>query len=967
MGDAVGRAGGSERLGARRTMHARRTRGTLRALRTCSPVPVAIAVGGAVAPFPTLVGMKRTLMLVDGHSMAFRAFFALPTDNFSTTGGQYTNAVYGFLSMLSNLLAEEKPTHVAVAFDVGRKTFRTDKFPEYKAQREKTPEEFRGQVPLLKQVLQEMGIVTLEKENYEADDIIATLATEALPEGFETLIVTGDRDALQLVNDSTTVLYPMRGVSTLHRFTPDAVKEKYGLTPAQYPDFAALRGDPSDNLPGVPGVGEKTAQKWILQYGSLAELIDRVDEVRGKVGDNLRERVAAVQMNRDLTEMVKDLPLPYGPEELELRPANAKGIADFFDRLEFGESLRDRVFRTLAVEGAGVTASEGDSGTQVTVVTLDDDALGAWLRSRRGPAAVDYSGGELAIAASESEEQPGSADPDSADPGSADAAPQSIDAVVLDPAALVPADAETLAEWLAGDHPKLVHDAKSTMHALWAHELELSGVIHDTFLASYLLRPSQRSYSLDNILQRHLNRTLAQAEGQLTLLDEPGPGNADRVAAVYDLAGALAAELDANGLYAVYADIEVPLAPVLGRMERAGIAVDVDKLKNLRDQAAQAQSTAEDAAREIVDRPELNLGSPKQLQEVLFDQLGMPKTKKTKTGYSTAAKELENLAKTNDHPFLERLMAFREAQKMKSTVEGLIKAVGEDGRIHTTFNQTVAATGRLSSTEPNLQNIPVRTEFGREIRSAFVAGEGYEGLVTADYSQIEMRVMAHLSGDEGLIDAYRRGEDLHNYVGSKVFDVPIDGVTPELRRRVKAMSYGLAYGLSAFGLAQQLDIPQGEAKRLMEEYFERFGGVRAYLDGVVEQARKDGYTATLLDRRRYLPDLNSDNRMARDMAERAALNSPIQGTAADIIKVAMLRVDDALRRGGAGAEEPAGDGALKSRVLLQVHDELVVEVAPGEREVIEEMLRREMDAAFELKVPLEVSVGAGANWDEAAH
>ena len=902
-------------------------------------------------------------MLVDGHSMAFRAFFALPTDNFSTTGGQFTNAVYGFLSMLSNLLAEEKPTHVAVAFDVGRKTFRTDKFPEYKAQRDKTPEEFRGQVPLLQQVLQEMGIVTLEKENYEADDIIATLATEALPEGFETLIVTGDRDALQLVNDATTVLYPMRGVSTLHRFTPDAVKEKYGLTPAQYPDFAALRGDPSDNLPGVPGVGEKTAQKWILQYGSLAELIDRVDEVRGKVGDSLRERVAAVQMNRDLTEMVKDLPLPYGPTELELRPANAQGIADFFDRLEFGESLRDRVFRTLSVEGAGVTASEGDAGTEVVLESLDDASLAAWLESRRGPAAVDFSGGELAIAASDSEDA-------GADPVGA------IGAVVVDPSSLVPEDAEALAAWLAGDHPKLVHDAKSTMHALWGHELDLGGVVHDTFLASYLLRPSQRSYSLDNILQRHLNRTLAQAEGQLTLLDEPGPGNADRVAAVYDLAGALAAELDANGLYDVYADIEVPLAPVLARMERAGIAVDVDKLKSLRDQAAQAQSAAEDAARGIVERPELNLGSPKQLQEVLFDQLGMPKTKKTKTGYSTAAKELENLAKTNGHPFLERLMACREAQKMKSTVEGLVKAVGEDGRIHTTFNQTVAATGRLSSTEPNLQNIPVRTEFGREIRSAFVAGEGYEGLVTADYSQIEMRVMAHLSGDEGLIDAYRRGEDLHNYVGSKVFDVPIDGVTPELRRRVKAMSYGLAYGLSAFGLAQQLDIPQGEAKRLMEEYFERFGGVRAYLDGVVERARKDGYTATLFDRRRYLPDLNSDNRMARDMAERAALNSPIQGTAADIIKVAMLRVDDALRRGGAGVEEPAGDGdghgdqkngPLKSRVLLQVHDELVVEVAPGEREVVEEMLRREMDAAFDLKVPLDVSVGAGANWDEAAH
>lgn len=888
--------------------------------------------------------MKRTLMLVDGHSMAFRAFFALPTDNFSTTGGQFTNAVYGFLSMLANLLAEEKPTHVAVAFDVGRKTFRTDKFPDYKAQRDKTPEEFRGQVPLLQEVLRDMGIVTLEKDNYEADDIIATLATQALPEGFETLIVTGDRDALQLVDDATTVLYPMRGVSTLHRFTPAAVKEKYGLTPAQYPDFAALRGDPSDNLPGVPGVGEKTAQKWILQYGSLAELIDRVDEVRGKVGDSLRDRVAAVQMNRDLTEMVKDLPLPYGPAELELRPADAQGIADFFDRLEFGDSLRDRVFRTLSVEGAGVTAAPGDDGTQAVVEELADGSLRTWLDSRNGPAAIDFSGGELAIAASEAADPVGGA------------APDSVGSVVLDPASLVPDDRAALAGWLAGDHPKMVHDAKSTMHALWAHELDVAGVVHDTFLAAYLLRPSQRSYTLDNILQRHLGRTLAQAEGQLTLLDDAGPAGADRVIAVYDLSAALAAELDANGLYDVYADIEVPLAPVLARMERVGIEVDVERLRRLRDRAADAQARAEDAARGIVDRPELNLGSPKQLQEVLFDQLAMPKTKKTKTGYSTAAKELENLAKTNDHPFLEQLMAFRESQKMKSTVEGLIKAVADDGRIHTTFNQTVAATGRLSSTEPNLQNIPVRTEFGREIRAAFVAGGAFEGLVTADYSQIEMRVMAHLSGDEGLIDAYRRGEDLHNYVGSKVFDVPIDGVTPELRRRVKAMSYGLAYGLSAFGLAQQLDIPQGEAKKLMDEYFERFGGVRAYLDGVVVQARKDGYTATLFDRRRYLPDLNSDNRMARDMAERAALNSPIQGTAADIIKVAMLRVDDALRRGGAS-----------SRVLLQVHDELVVEVAPGEREQVEELLRREMDAAFELKVPLDVSVGAGANWDEAAH
>lgn len=876
-------------------------------------------------------------MLIDGHSMAFRAFFALPVDNFSTTGGQTTNAVYGFLSMLSNILSEEKPTHVAVAFDVARETFRNEIFPEYKAQREKTPEEFRGQVPLIQQVLKEMGIVTLEKDNYEADDIIATLATQAKPEGFETLIVTGDRDSFQLVNDTTTVLYPMRGVTTLHRFTPEAIEKKYGLAPTQYPDFAALRGDPSDNLPGIPGVGEKTATKWIVQYGTLENLIDHADEIRGKVGDNFRERVANVQLNRDITEMVKDLPLPYGPNELELRPADAQGIIDFFDRLEFGDNLRERVFRTLSIEGVGVTASTSDSATKLEAVSLDDGALAAWLDELHEPAALQVGEHTLMI---------GSADEKGKTSGQA---------VSLDLGELSATDADALRAWLAGDHPKLVHDRKSAMHALWNYDFELAGVIHDTFLAAYLLRPSQRSYSLDNVVQRHLGQTLSQTDGQMTLLDGPAE-DASHVAAVIDLAERLALELDEAGLYSVYADLEVPLAPVLGRMERAGIAVDVDALEELRKQAQAATDEAESEARNLVDKPELNLGSPKQLQEVLFDQLGMPKTKKTKTGYSTAAKEIEGLAKVNPHPFLDYLLKFRESQKMKSTVEGLIKAVADDGRIHTTFNQTVAATGRLSSTEPNLQNIPVRTEFGRRIREAFVVGDGYAQLITADYSQIEMRVMAHLSQDPGLIEAYRQGEDLHNYVGSKVFGVGIDEVTPELRRRVKAMSYGLAYGLSAFGLAQQLDIPQREAKKLMEDYFERFGGVRDYLHKVVEQARKDGFTATMFDRRRYLPELNADNRIARDNAERAALNSPIQGSAADIIKIAMLRVDDALRRGG-----------LRSRVLLQVHDELVVEVADGEEAAIKELLHREMDSAAELLVPLDVSIGAGVNWDAAAH
>ncbi|WP_448852491.1 DNA polymerase I [Corynebacterium sp. 335C] len=916
--------------------------------------------------------MKRTLMLIDGHSMAFRAFFALPTDNFSTTSGQHTNAVYGFLSMLANLLDAEKPTHVAVAFDLSRKTFRTEKFPDYKAQREKAPEEFRGQVGLIQDVLHDMGIVTLEKENYEADDIIATLATAAKPEGFETLIVTGDRDSLQLVDDTTTVLYPMRGVSVLHRFTPDAVKEKYGLTPEQYPDFAALRGDPSDNLPGIPGVGEKTATKWIVQYGTLDELIARADEIRGKAGQNFRDRVDAVQMNRWLTEMVKDLDLKYSPEDLELRPADAQAVTARFDELEFGANLRDRVMRTLAADGGGVVGEAEPSGPEVEHVTPDEGGLGEWLDGLAAPAALHYDDGILAIAA------PAAGD----DAAGGSAAGAAAVAAALDPASLAPADEDALREWLAdADAPKAVHDLKSTMHALWAHDLELSGVVHDTFLAAYLLKPSQRTYGLDNVLLAALGRSLPspddsgeQGEGQLALLDDSGDDGddarataaADAAAAVLDLARHFAGELDEAGLYPVYADIELPLAPVLARMERTGIAVDVDTLEELGRDFAERTAAAEAAARELVDRPELNLGSPKQLQEVLFDQLGMPKTKKTKTGYSTAAKEIEGLAKKNPHPFLEKLLEFREFQKMKSTVEGLVKTVADDGRIHTTFNQTVAATGRLSSTEPNLQNIPVRTDFGRSIRRAFTVGEGYGTLVTADYSQIEMRVMAHLSGDEGLIEAYREGEDLHNYVGSRVFDVPIDGVTPELRRRVKAMSYGLAYGLSSFGLAAQLDILQKEAESLRAGYFERFGGVKAYLDGVVRQAAKDGFTATLYDRRRYLPDLVSDNRQARENAERAALNSPIQGTAADIIKVAMLRVDDALRRGGAAADEEPRE-PLASRVLLQVHDELVVEVAPGEEKTVVELLNREMDAVITLRVPLEVSVGSGRDWDEAAH
>ncbi|GAA1470734.1 DNA polymerase I [Corynebacterium felinum] len=883
-------------------------------------------------------------MLIDGHSMAFRAFFALPAENFSTSGGQATNAVYGFLSMLSTLLNDEQPTHIAVAFDVGRTTFRSEMFPDYKAQRAATPEEFKGQVPLIKEVLETLGITTLEKENYEADDIIATLATAAQPLGFETLIVTGDRDSFQLVNDTTTVLYPMKGVSVLHRFTPEAVQEKYGLAPNQYPDFAALRGDPSDNLPSVPKVGEKTATKWIVQYGNLENLLNNAEEIKGVVGQNLRERIEQVRMNRTLTEMVRDLALPYSPDQLELKSADVNAVAEKFDALEFGVNLRERVLAAVKADANGVVKQATDSRPEI-VVSLD--SLDAWLGARR-----DTLDNGIAIYLTGT---PTPAGGDAQAIALIDADYQATTAYFAD---LTPDEERALIDYLESDAPKFMHEAKAAYHMLQGRGITLNGIAHDTAIAAYLLRPGQRTYELKDVYQRHLQRQLSTEEtGQLSLLDAATSHElVNAAAAIRELSEELTSQLQAIDSFELYRDLEIPLVTVLAQMENAGIAIDVDTLEDQLETFKAQVAAEEEAARALAGDETLLLTSPKQLQVVLFDTLGLPKTKKTKTGYSTAAKEIEALAVNHPHPFLDHLLAHREYQKMKTTLEGLIKAVQPDGRIHTTFNQTVASTGRLSSTDPNLQNIPVRTPAGRKIRSAFVVGEGYDQLLTADYSQIEMRVMAHLSQDAGLIEAYKLGEDLHNYVGSKVFDVPVDEVTPELRRRVKAMSYGLVYGLSAFGLSQQLSIAPGEAKHIMENYFERFGGVKRYLDEVVNQARQDGYTQTLFGRRRYLPELASTNRVARENAERAALNAPIQGTAADIIKVAMLRVDRELKK-----------AKVKSRVLLQVHDELVVEIAPGELEHVRAIVEKEMDSAITLRVPLEISAGAGKNWDEAAH
>ncbi|MCC3265044.1 DNA polymerase I [Arthrobacter sp. zg-Y786] len=890
-------------------------------------------------------GGHSRLLVIDGHSMAFRAFYALPAENFSTDTGQHTNAVYGFTSMLINLIKEEKPTHVAVAFDLDTPTFRSEEYSEYKGGRNKTPEEFHGQIDLIIKVMEAMRIPTISMDGYEADDILATLAEKASARNWDVMVVSGDRDAFQLVDDRVTVFYPKKGVSDLPRMDAAAVEAKYLVPPDKYSDLAALVGESADNLPGVPGVGPKTAAKWIKQYGGLEGILENLDSIKGKVGDSLRANIEDVKRNRRLNRLLRDLDLPVDLDAMAARRPNREAIEELFDALQFN-ALRKRLFD---VYGEEETASAGEELLPPEhVVITDASALKSWIAStNQAKTAVQL----VTEGAAAGRDVVGLA------------------LVTATAAAYVPLteiDADTeqiLAAWLADlDAPKVVHDFKESYKALAARGLHLAGEVDDTAISGYLIQPDRRSYDLADLSQHHLRMSLTpsapgsnQLQLQLEEEDVASPAVMQAFAAL-QLSEHFAGQLVDRGANQLLGGLELPLSEVLAEMELAGIAVSTEKLDRLLDDFSATIAQASGEAFSIIGK-EINLGSPKQLQVVLFDELGLPKTKKIKTGYSTDADALSDLIiKTGGHPFLANLMAYRDATKLRQTVEGLRKAVSDDGRVHTTYVQTAAATGRLSSTNPNLQNIPIRSEEGRRIREVFTVGEGYETLLTADYSQVEMRIMAHLSGDEGLIAAFQAGEDLHRFVGSHIFGVPPEEVTSAMRSKVKAMSYGLVYGLSSFGLSKQLAIPVDEARTLMRDYFSRFGAVRDYLRGVVEQARKDGFTSTIEGRRRYLPDLSSDNRQLREMAERAALNAPIQGSAADIIKKAMLGVDTELKAQG-----------LKSRMLLQVHDELVLEVAPGERDAVEKLVREQMGSAADLSVPLDVSVGVGVSWHEAGH
>jgi DNA polymerase-1 len=849
--------------------------------------------------------------------MAYRAFFALPAENFTTAQGQHTNAIYGFATMLLSLLTTEKPTHVAVAFDVSRKTFRSEIFPEYKANRAKTPDEFRSQMSYLHDLVSAFGITTFEVDGFEADDIIATIAKQAEREDAEIFICTGDRDSFQLVNEKTTVLYPKRGVSDLARMTPQAVQDKYGMSPEQYPDFAALRGDPSDNLPSVPGVGEKTAAKWIVEYGSLHELIANIDKLGGKVGQSFRDSISDVIRNRELTQLVANVPLELSIDALAWSGVDESKTNPLFEKLEF-KTLKDRMKPILLKSTLKASEPEFE-------LFAPEIAKGL-LTAEEASAKIAQHSGDIAIAYQLVDEK------------------LNRYAVALSAEDVFLVQGSTMGDWaIDAKVSKIAHDAKSL-----ARTNGLTGITFDTALAAYLVNPGVRSQELKDIQERWGDGTaINQSSPEQELLTS--------ARAMFVLRDSLTRELKERQLWELFMTMELPVADLLGRMESIGISVNRKGLESLAAFFEGEVSRETKAAHDAVGH-EFNVASPKQLQVVLFDELNLPKTKKIKTGYTTDAESLDWLHQKSGHPVLTSLLRIRETKKLGTTVEGLINEIAKDGRIHTHFQQTVAATGRLSSTGPNLQNIPVRTEEGRRIRDCFTVGKGFVALLTADYSQIEMRIMAHLSHDEKLLAAFASGEDLHATVAGLVFGVKPSEVDPEMRRQMKAMSYGLAYGLSSYGLAIQLDITPPAAQQLMDTYFERFGGIRDYLRTVVEDARKVGYTETIMGRRRYLPDLLHDNRQRRQVAERMALNAPIQGSAADIIKLAMLRVQCAIEK-----------EKLKSRLLLQIHDELILEVVAGEEETVTALVKREMGSAFPLKAPLDVNAGLGLTWHEAAH
>lgn len=948
------------------------------------------------------VPTNETLLVVDGHSLAFRAFFALPVDNFSTSSGQATNAVWGFATMLAQVIDAEKPDHLGVAFDVKGGTFRNEMLPQYKGTREAAPEELLTQLPLIQRMLTALGVTYIEKPGFEGDDVIATLATMGDKAGYHTLVLSGDRDAFQLVDDNVTVLYPGHHFKDLKHMTPQSIIDKYKVTPAQYPDLAALRGETADNIPGVPGVGDGFAAKWINQFGSLDGICEHADEIGGKKGESLRANIDQVKLNRKVNALVRDVDLGVDIEDLTFGTVDVAQIDALFKELEFGPRTKSRVLKTFNTgakasntSGAGESTNneqnEQDSSLDLnlpepTSITAPEQ-FDEWVKAHRVEVKVpgeiadftvsDYGDGSQRhaicgdavghawIVAAWGDERPGRA------------TAQAIAVATATSAAIVPLPITDtlraqLARFLKSEHSRtIVHGYKELLHLLGAVDLDMDLPMFDTKLAGYLAQPDFHADSLkqaaEHFLDIHFTETEQPSQGTLDFDDDqveedPNEHRLRDLAIIRSLAVTLGPIIDEREQCWLMRAIELPVSRVLHGMERTGAKVDSVRLVSMRDQFAAEARQAQEMAWEYAGT-EINLQSPKQLQKVLFEDMGLKPTKRTKSGsYTTNAAALQDLyVKSVDNErangFLGALLRHREINKLKQIVQTLIDATNtSDERIHTTFEQTVAATGRLSSVDPNLQNIPNRNAAGREIRGVFVPGEGYEALMSCDYSQVELRIMADLSDDEALIEAFRSGADFHKYVASMVYKLPVDQITGDQRSHVKAMSYGLAYGLSTYGLAQQLKIAPREAEALKNRYFDTFGKVHDYLESLVANAREKGYTETIFGRRRYFPALHSTNRVAREAAERAALNAPIQGSAADIMKIAMIR-----------AEQTLAEAHVKSRIILQIHDELVVEIAPGEGDQVTELVRNAMEHAVDLAVPLDVSCGIGSDWQLAAH
>jgi len=903
---------------------------------------------------------KPTLLLIDGHSLAFRAFYALNPDNFKTSDGQHTNAVHGFISMLLNILQAEKPTHLAVAFDLSRSSFRTEVYPEYKGTRGETPPEFIGQTELLQEALAAMNIKTITRINYEADDVLASLADQSAAKGFDVYVVSGDRDTFQLISERTTILYPVKGVMNLARMDDAAVLEKYGIHAQQYPDLAALVGETSDNLPGIPGVGPKTAAKWLQQHGDLSAVLAAADSITGKVGESLREHSELAVRNRRLNHLVRDLDFDFDQSDLELGGVDEDAVRAVFSKLQF-KTLTERVLRLRGSKPgskSGKSDASSASNTDGAVAAFEDafkvDNKDTVFEELAIPESITISSKEISAWLKQSHETIGLAFEVSgqniigvgfANEGKRIIWVPSSNSEVKD----------VLEPWLTDSTCiKAVHGSKDVSKLLLDLKLGFAGFDYDTLLLSYLLNPIRKDFSLDELSLEYLGTVVKRGDPNQLVAEETTDASLDAWLTIA-LAPKLYKEVKEQNQLKVYSEVELPTNTSLARMEHYGITVDVKKLDALFERLSIEVAAIAKSAYEIIGH-EINLASPKQLQTVLFDELGMTGTKQLKTGFSTNAAALTELFEQTEHPFLARLLEHREVTKIRQIVETMLKSVGPDGRIHTNYVQTGTSTGRLSSENPNLQNIPIRSERGREIRDAFIAGKGFETLLSADYSQIEMRIMAHLSEDAGIIEAFKTGEDLHRFVGARLFGVKPEDVTSAMRSTVKAMSYGLVYGLSEYGLAKQLRITNAEAKQLMADYFSRFGGVKRYLASVVEEAKKFGFTVTTFGRRRPFDDLNSKIFQVRENARRAALNAPIQGTAADIMKVAMNRIDQKMQEAG-----------LASRMLLQVHDELVFEVAKGELDGLKALVTAEMERVVELSVPLEVQIGVGKSWDQAAH